>query len=364
MRTRERATLIDFDDPEWDAWIETTEHDIYHTAGYHRVPLFAGEGTPQMLVYGSRDRFVAWPYLLQAISAGADIVGSPAFDVTSTYGYSGPLVRGCEPGDPLIARAWEAFRGAWREQHVVTVFTRFHPILGNHRWFVDHVQTSGGPEAHPGLVLTGETVSIDVTKTDAEAVADYPRIMRQEISQGRSRGLTTTVDRALEHLPQFLELYQETMTRNNAQSTYFLGREYFDNLIAQLGQDISLVVTKCDGEVAAACLFLSHHGIIHPHLAGTSTKYLPMSPLKVMWDDVRHLAAGRGDRVMHLGGGRGGVRDSLFAFKARFSRDRHEFYTGRWILDPARYRMLVEGSDGTDPDGGFFPIYRAPPSLD
>lgn len=360
----ERATLIESDDPDWATWIEAADHDIYHTSGYHRVPAFAGDGTPQLLVYGSHDRFVAWPYRLQSIPDSGPLVGSPAFDVTSTYGYSGPLVRGCEPGDPLIARAWEAFRRVWAEQHVVTVFTRFHPILRNHRWFIDQVQTCADPEVLQGVVLTGETVSIDVTRSDDEATADYPRVMRQEIAQNRRRGLTTAVDTGMEHLATFVELYRETMQRNNAQSTYFVERDYFDNLLEELGDDAILFVTSFDGEVVAACLFLSHHGILHPHLAGTSTRYLPMSPLKVMWDDVRRWASQRGDRVMHLGGGRGGTKDSLFSFKARFSPARHDFYTGRWILDRARYDRLAEASTGADPEAAYFPIYRAPRSLD
>jgi hypothetical protein len=360
----EQVTLIEADDQEWDSWIEATEHDVYHTAGYHRVPAFAGDGTPQLLVYGSRDRFVAWPYLLQYIATSDPVIGSPAFDITSTYGYGGPLVKGCEADDPLIGRAWEAFQHVWTEQHVVTVFTRFHPILRNHRWFVDQLQPRDDADARLGVTMTGETVSIDVTRPDAEALADYPRVMRQEIAQNRRRGLTTIVDPDLEHLTVFVDLYRETMERNNAQSSYFVEREYFESLKRELGEDVVLFVTRSDDDVVAACLFLSHHGILHPHLAGTSTKYLSMSPLKVMWDDVRIWAAQRGDRVMHLGGGRGGTKDSLFAFKARFSPLRHEFYTGRWILDRPRYERLAASSRGADPEAGYFPVYRAPRSFD
>jgi hypothetical protein len=360
----EDVTLIESDDVEWDTWIEATDHDIYHTAGYHRVPAFAGDGTPQLLIYGTRDRFVAWPYLLQQIATDDPAIGSPAFDINSTYGYGGPLVKGCEVGDPLIGRAWEAFQRVWREQHVVSVFTRFHPILENHRWFVGALQPADDPDAGLGMIPTGETVSIDVTRPDAEALANYPRIMRQEIAQGRRRGLTTAVDTDLEDLDIFVELYQETMARNNAKQSYFVGRDYFESLKREVGDDVILFVTRCDGDIVGACLFLAHHGILHPHLAGTATKYLAMSPLKVMWDDVRIWAAQRGDRVMHLGGGRGGTRDSLFAFKARFSPERHTFYTGRWVLDRPRYDRLAAKALGVDPDAGYFPIYRAQRSLD
>ena len=45
--------LIAAADPEWNQWIESTSHDVYHTAAYHRVVTFEGDGSPQLLVYGS-----------------------------------------------------------------------------------------------------------------------------------------------------------------------------------------------------------------------------------------------------------------------------------------------------------------------
>lgn len=357
--------LIDATDPEWDEWIESASHDVYHTAGYHRVAAFIGDGTPQLLVFGAPDRFVAWPYLLQGIPGSSGLVGGPAHDVTSTYGYSGPLVLGCEPGDALVGQAWQAFRAVWSEQHVVSVFTRFHPILGNHHWFANSLAEVQPAGPSLGITLIGETVSIDVTMPESEILAGYPRNFRQEIAQSRRRGLVTTVDADWEHLDTFVDLYTETMRRNHALSNYFLGRDYFDNLIEELGEDLVLFVATIGSDVAAACLFMSHHGILHPHLAGTSTAFLPMSPLKVMWDDVRRWAADRGDRVIHLGGGRGGTDDSLFAFKARFSPRRHEFYTGRWILDPRRYDLLAQSArEATGLESGYFPPYRAPRELE
>lgn len=351
-------------DPEWDAWIGSTAHDIYHTAAYHRVTSFEGDGTPLLMVYGSPDQFVAWPYLLKPIPDTSHTIGSPAFDVTSSYGYCGPLAHGCEPDDAFIVKAWGAFKSAWLEQHVVSVFARFHPLLQNHCWFMDAVAPDGG-EPQLGMVHTGDTVSIDLRKPAAQILAEYPRVLRQEIASSRRKGLVTTIDRDWEHLETFEALYTETMRRNQAQKAYFLPRDYFADLVAQLGKDAVLFVTMHETDVAAACLFFSHHGYLHPHLAGISTPFLPMSPLKVMWDDVRIWAAKRGDSVMHLGGGRGGASDSLLAFKARFSPDRQPFYTGRWILDRRRYEWLARESPTDETiDTSYFPIYRAPRSLE
>ena len=58
----------------------------------------------------------------------------------------------------------------------------------------------------------------------------------------------------------------------------------------------------------------------------------------------------------HLGGGADG-RDSLFAFKERFSPEgRREFWVGKLVHDDEAYRRL-SGGDEIDYNG-FFPAYR------
>jgi hypothetical protein len=59
-----------------------------------------------------------------------------------------------------------------------------------------------------------------------------------------------------------------------------------------------------------------------------------------MFDYVRFWAKERGNKVFHLGGGVGSSKDSLYNFKAGFSKQRHPFLTLRLILDEEKYRYL------------------------
>ena len=71
----------------------------------------------------------------------------------------------------------------------------------------------------------------------------------------------------------------------------------------------------------------------------------------------------RGNRVLHLGGGLGGAPDSLFAFKAGFSKARHPFRTWRVVVDEDRYRELTRAAQpglAAADVPGFFPAYRRP----
>jgi hypothetical protein len=92
----------------------------------------------------------------------------------------------------------------------------------------------------------------------------------------------------------------------------------------------------------------------------------------VLLDEVRRWAARRGNRLFHLGGGRGGQCDSLFDFKAAFSKQTYDFYTWKGIIEPSVYEDLCSSHDlrfspretsSRETDGaaelsGFFSAYR------
>jgi hypothetical protein len=364
--------LIPAASPEWAEWLAGVPHDFYHTATYHLFSQHSGEGQGFLAVYGDRERFVAWPYLLRHVADSAGLENSTVNDVASVYGYPGPLVCNCADDPSFLARAWDAVVDVWRQQRVVTVFTRFHPVLENHRWLSDLCppvpSTSHGICCGPqnGLGPAGQTVSIDLRVQESENLREYQKVLRQEIARSRRLGLTTQPDDDWAHLDDFVALYHGTMARNQASSDYFFPSDYFRRLRMALTPHVRLIVTKLGEQVVAAGVFGEYQGIVQAHLAGSSEQLRALSPLKVLLDDVRRWARERGNHVFHIGGGRRGKDDSLFAFKSRFSRRRHPFFVGRWVLDPAAYRSLCEQRRTYTQHAGleleendFFPAYRS-----
>jgi hypothetical protein len=360
------AELIHGDPVAWETHLREVRRDIYHTAGFHVYAQGSGDGDPYLIVVRDGARGFAWPYLLRRVDQVEGLDKSDAMDVTSVYGYPGPVAWGCDANDPFVARAWREVIDVWRGQQVVAAFTRFNPLLGNAA-LLDLLRTPG-EEAEsidrPSVVGTA-TVSIDCTLSDAEAAAGYGRVLRQEIASARRAGLETTHDVTWTGVEAFVRLYRETMDRTGAAALYYVDVADVDRLRLALEDAIHLLVTRVNGEVAAAGLFTEFGGIVQAHLVGIAVEMRALSPLKLLLDDARSWAHLRGDTILHLGGGRGGEEDSLFAFKARFSPRRHAFHVGRWIVDPGRYKDLVAARHAvaprrSTPDAGFFPAYRAP----
>lgn len=365
-----RIDLIRAGDPAWDDWLSDVPRDVYHTAGYHTYAHESGEGEPYLIVVGDRQRGFAWPYLLRPVSevdslAGSGLAGSGLTDVTSVYGYPGPLAWGCTPGDQFLAAAWSEVLSVWRQQGAVSAFTRFHPLLDNASLLPAFSPLRDGADEWEPVAAIGRTVSIDLSASEEAARAGYWSGARRQLRQSRKAGLRTTHDEDWKDLVAFAHLYRETMARNDAADYYFFDVADFERLHAAIPGHVNLLVTRMEDVVAAAGLFTEYGGIVETHLVATNQALARVSPYKVLVDDTQSWARRRGNTVFHLGGGRGAREDSLFDFKRQFSPRRHLFYTGRWILDRKAYRDLLEArlsatqSDGSlDPD--HFPAYRAP----
>lgn len=340
------------DDAAWDAWLARAPHDFYHRAAYHAFAERMGEGRAQLLIYGTAERFLAWPYLLNAIA------DSEQMDANSVYGYSGPFGVGLEDSDFRV-HAWRAMLAVWAEQRLVTLFTRFNPILGNHA-YCDGMHGASATHGDELLCL-GRSVSIDLSLSRDERRSAYPKILRQEIQTAERAGLVTEYDERWAHYSTLAELYRTTMLKNSANECYLFSPQYFEGLRAALVDDGHLVVAHQNGEVAAALLFTVRGHIAQAHLTGANPQFHALSPLKCLLEGLAEIARGLGARLLHLGAGRGGKEDSLYKFKSRFSSLQHDFVVGRWVLDEQAYRTLVEARKIAPEDKArFFPAYRTP----
>ena len=339
---------------QWEEQLRCVDHDFYHGAAYHQFSQQQGAGEAFLAVYKESDSHrLLWPYLRRPIEG----LGSEGhFDVTSVYGYPGPLGLGCEGDRPFLQRAYASILDLWKSQHVVAAFTRLHPILENHRLFA--------PQCPP--TPRGETVSIDLTQ-DPEAIwLGYRQHVRRYIKKARRAGVVVTEDTALRQLDRFIELYHQTMHRKRAAKSYFFKRAYFHEFFERLGSRAYLMTAALDGRVLAGGIFVECGGIAQYHLGASEEASLRLAPTKLLFDEVRLRAAERGNHSFHLGGGTGGNNDSLFEFKSSFSKRKHPFHIWSAVIEPAVYEELCRRRHETDPlgaagsGGGFFPAYRRP----
>lgn len=320
--------------------LDTVEsYDFYHTPEYHEIEGRRLGAEPLLLVGEDGSGLVALPLPIRSVE------GLGIQDATSVYGYAG-LLR--SPGAQETPALLGQMGRSLAELGVVTLFTRLHPLTGPL------------PEPGHGEVATvGCTVSLDLTLSGAEQFARYRRDHRADVRRLIRRGfecrLGTPGDVALFH-----RLYLESMTRLQASDDYRFSLDYLRSLMGRPELDVRLIVCEWEGEVVAAATFSFQRPFVQGHLAATRAASLRHSPMKLIYDVTRRLALAEGYEVLHLGGGVGGGRDSLFEFKRGFATREHDFQVWRWVLDEDHYRAACAAVGRSPTTGGFFPAYRAP----
>lgn len=308
-----------------------------------------------MLVYRESEKIAAFPLLIRSLDGieGLDPTLQKLNDVTSVYGYAGPVTNADHSDIDFLQRFNQAIFEALRKKQVVTAFSRLHPILENHSLL---------PSI--GIVSNvGWTVSIDLTLPVEVQRAKYRKDHKYGTNKARREGVIAYHDEHWEYYDEFLRLYAMTMQRVDADHAYHFDRSYFDQLREMLNSSLHLFVAELDGSIISAGLFTLFHGIVQFHLSGSDTEYLKYAASKVLIDQVRLWASSKGAETFHLGGGVGSQEDSLFKFKAGFSDTYHQFKVWKCVVnediyDQAILQRSTEKAREAHNSGEYFPAYR------
>ncbi|MDR0834200.1 MAG: hypothetical protein LBN93_08475 [Candidatus Symbiothrix sp.] len=334
--------VIDISQSErWDEIVRSMHaYDFYHLPAYHRLDT---SGQPLLLYCKTNTDAFVLPIILR------DIPGTTYKDITSVYGYAGPLSQTNNPSASDIGLFQEDLKVYFDVHHIVSMFTRLHPLFENQA----HLLTGLGE-----TVDLNQTVAIDLTQPEAKQRKQYAHSLKNDINRLKN-SLSIKEAKSKEDIDAFIDIYYDNMKRVNASEKYFFSNDYFYQFFETINSTLLLAIYQ--GELISGSLFTECHGIVQSHLSATRSEYLYLSPVKYIWECIRRLAQAKNDTIFHLGGGFGGKDDSLFAFKSQFSKCRFMFQTGRYIHNQAVYAHLVaEKFKNEVPQSSYFPLYRLP----
>ena len=277
------------------------------------------------------------PVLLEAEGAVMACIvraidGTDLHDVTTPYGYGGPVGKGA-------AGFFEGYEEWCRERGIVSTFIRFHPLFENYR------------EA-PHATYASQTVGWPL---EGDLLAGMHGKHRNVVRKAQRAGVTVDAVEAPTELDAFAALYEQTMRRQGASELYFFPPEYWERLRG-FGDRLVRFDAVADRTVVASALCLRGDRWLHYHLGATGDAARDLGASNLLLYGAALWGQGQSLYEFHLGGGTDG-RDSLFAFKQRFSPEgRREFWVGKLVHDEEAYRRLSGGAE-IDYDG-FFPAYR------
>ena len=162
----------------------------------------------------------------------------------------------------------------------------------------------------------------------------------------------------IEKLDEFIEIYEETMRRDNAEAYYFFKKDYYDVLFEGLKDHIMIFFAQLEGKMLSSCIVFLENGRLSYHLAGSTKTSGNIYETNLLIYKAAEWGCRNGCRSFLLGGGVGSREDQLYQFKRGFD-DKHsyQFYIGKkTYLKDVYDRLTAQREQIANP--GYFPAYR------
>jgi len=315
---------------------------------------FGGQGV--LFVYGDEKNMIIYPFFKRAISDLPFATGKFAklFDIISPYGYGGPLAQ--IEDEALTEELWRGFYSQFdmycHTQLIISEFCRLQPIYENHKSVI----------AYSGGITTkiGQVVYLDLTVSEEEILANMEHSHRRKIRKAlNNHDLVFNVIKYVDSSQSFYNLYTENMQRVGVENKYLFPPSFFENAFQLLNEHISLNQISNLGIPCAQWVVLENGDYAYSWLSATNMDFYNLSPNNLMVYELCLALKTRGIKYFNLGGGRGAQKDSVYQFKAGFSKLYRDFYIYKKIYLQEEYNELVEllNSDHENTEE-FFPKYR------
>lgn len=333
---------------EWNRTVGSFEKkDFYHSYDYHQVCLKDNE-VAKLLYYSSGDTSIAFPLVIRPIN------GSGFFDATSVYGYGGPLISHLP--SHFGFQGWkEQMLGYFLEDKIVSVFSSTNPFIDGQEQLLSQMGE---------IESLGDIVYFDL-KQSSEHRKHYSKTTKRYLNRNKAI-FDIREGNSEDDARQFLEIYHRSMERVGASSQYYFKLPYFIKLLQNksfFDAYFVFATSKENGDVASGAFIIrTKNSIVQYHLSGTADKYRHLSPIRGVIDHIRRRGKLDSYNFFNLGGGVGSKNDSLYDFKASFSKNRAPFKVWKYISNIDVYDQLCtiarekEGKENSNTN--YFPAYR------
>ncbi|MFB5086094.1 GNAT family N-acetyltransferase [Psychrobacillus sp. PGGUH221] len=338
--------VIKVEDLRWNMIIDKFKcGDIYFTAEYFKSSLLLDEGEPILFYYTDENGSVAYPFLKRKIN---NLNGIAIYDITTPYGYGGPLIEVTKSNEDLLIQFNVAFKKYCLDSCIVSEFIRFHPVIENY-WGIETVLETR---------YIRNTIAIDLQKSE-DLFATIPSKTRNMIRKAKRNNLSISKLSPEGSFSEFVSIYSQTMRRNNAIDYYFFDEEYFKSLFLNIGENLHMFGAYYQDKLVSVTLVMSYGKYVHYHLSGALKEYLHTGANNLLLFEIANWAKIEGYQSFHLGGGYQGNDDSLYKFKKSFTKDNPlQFWIGKKVYDKEKYdRLVLERK--IQKDNGYFPLYRS-----
>lgn len=336
---------------QWDLVVRSFQYyDVYWLSGYVKAFRIHGDGEPLLIYFKNENLRGINVVMKRDISEDCRfqniIEKNKYFDLVTPYGYGGWLIEGVGNSEQLFT----AYEKWCENNNIVSEFVRYHPVLKNHEYSSDSYD----------IVPLGGTISMNLNSPET-IWTNLTSKNRNMIRKAEKSGIKIYNGNYPEIYNNFIEIYNGTMDKDNADSYYYFKVDFYNSILNDLSNNAQVFYAVLNEEVIAASIILAANGRLNYHLSGSLKEYQNLAPSNLLLYKAALWGCANGCKTFHLGGGVGSCEDSLYKFKKAFYRgEPYKFHIGHKIFNQEKYKALIKLRCKEEIDNsGFFPKYRA-----
>ncbi|GIN97383.1 N-acetyltransferase [Siminovitchia terrae] len=318
--------------------------DIYYTFEYGRLFAAKENGKLFAMYFEDKGTKIIYPFIRRKFEWNKEVV----YDIVTPYGYGGPLLEGNKES---MGQFYRHFEDYCKENNIITETIRFHPI--NKNYFICKKVMD--------IEYIRQTTAVDLTLPMEEIRKTYTSMNKRNIIKAKREGVFCYLaENTPENIRIFIELYKETMDRNQADSYYYFDDNYFFEQMKNTSiSKTYLIFAQYNGEIVAAVMVIIGTKYSHYHLGASKTKYFFVKPNNALFDYMIEFCKSKGSELLHLGGGYTDD-DGLFKFKTSFTNNKNfDYYIGKKVYNPKKYNKILDDITGRfKVKKNYFPAYR------
>ena len=340
LNNKERWNKIVKSFPNWD---------VFYLAEYVEAFQYNGNGEP-ILFYYDDGTTRAMNVIMKRDIADFEIFNTKIqkgqyFDVTSPYGYGGFIIEG-----ENVKEVNNAYEEYCKENGIICEFVRFH--------LLEHYENKYNGEVEN----IKHNIIRELNLSPEDMLMDFEHKVRKNLKKAKQNGLTIQIDTEGNSLDDFLNIYYQTMDRNDAKNDYYFTKEFF-NILNTMKDNTVYFNVIYEGKVISTELVIYSENNCYSYLGGTLSEYFNLRPNDFLKYEIIKWAYAKNIKNFVLGGGYGSDDDGIFKYKKSFAPNGIvDFYVGKKVFNEKVYNKLIEmrkQEKNFDENSKFFPLYRS-----
>lgn len=317
---------------QWDECVKSFNNwDIYYTYDYAYSLMQHGDGDMYLIYFEYNSERCCYVVMQKDIARDSifsdKIENGYYYDWETPYGYGGPLCDMELSSEFCILFKQELFNYCLKH-NIVTQFVRFFPITNNYQVVKQMFD----------IRYMRDTIYIDTS--DKDVIWENMDSKNRNMIRKAQKSEVKIERREIDDYEAFVDMYNETMKRNNADEYYFFDLNYFESL-KQMRNNAFILYAILDDVIISGAIFMYNDSCMHYHLSGSRWEYRQYAASNLLLYEAALESNRMGISKFHLGGGLT-QDDSLFGFKKQFNKNgRLPFWVGRTIFDEVAYDYLL-----------------------